>query len=102
MTDFIGLEHLIAYSLVHLTEERFVHFSDIYKYRKQIQKYWNSNHIDSLFCGDIDQAVHKYPDYFELHEEAGIIILKSHVSKEDLRIKFEPFFFSEISLAFQQ
>ena len=102
MTKFVGIEYLIGNAFIYLTEKRFIELRDIYKYRRQMQNYWNSNDIDAIITGEVAITVYEFKDYFELKKEAGIIILKPEVTKEALKQRFVWYLKKDIALSFEE
>lgn len=102
MTKFVGIEYLIGNAFIYLTEERFITLKVLYAYQEKMQAYWNSNGIDALISGEVENAVYSFKDYFELQKEAKIIILRPEVTKEALEQRFIGWLPINILLSFQE
>lgn len=104
MTRFIGPEYLVGNAFIYLTDERFIHLRVINKYRLALQKYWNLNNRDALICGEIINALYDYDDYFSytpFGKNAGLIVLNSDVSMDELKRRFVNYLPSSIDKDFE-
>lgn len=101
MTKFVSIEYLVGNAFIYLTEERFIRLEDIYKYLGQMHNYWKSNDIDAVISGEVN-SVNDFADYFEFRRDAGIIILRETVTKEDLKSRFKERLPKDISLSFEK
>ena len=102
MTAIVGAEYLIGNAFIHLTKERFLRLADLNNYRIQIQSYLNSNHIDAVITGNIPKAAYDFENYFELKEDANIIILKANITKKDLEQRFVGYLPFNVLLSFEK
>lgn len=102
MTATVGTEYLIGNAFIYLTDERFLTVKDLNNYRREMQNYWNSNGIDAVITGNIENATYYFDKYFEFQHEASLIILKPNITKEDLKQRFIGYLPLNVLLSFKK
>lgn len=102
MTTVIGMEYLIGNAFIYSTEERFLSLQKINDFSAKMQKYWYLKGIDAVIKGSVAYVANNFDDYFEFNKEASLIVLKSNVTKEDLKQRFVGYLPLEILLSFEE